>query len=275
MPNAAFAVKHSTTPNARLLDNICTQWQLASPCPAELHREPVRASPHSAYSTVMPLKTRMAKFNLDSPTCIRTNCDLADLPSWFSEELNAIENTSVRSIVRSVSKNLSDFVQFPERAVLLWHGCDRVPNDGQRQKYHRYPAEVRQIAKSKRIQLDSRPNGPAIASFLVADGIRPNRTGSSNAWSIHHLYSGKFPYIGKTTTTHAQKETMHFTQSAGLIAAHPIADAISDEFPCFTWLLRAEAFQRFGYDPDRVFAHKHNVHGFAQGHKIEVAYKGA
>ena len=52
MLNAAFAAKHSTTPNSRLLENFCTQWQPASPCPAELRREPVRASPHSAYSTV-------------------------------------------------------------------------------------------------------------------------------------------------------------------------------------------------------------------------------
>jgi hypothetical protein len=32
---------------------------------------------------------------------------------------------------------------------------------------------------------------------------------------------------------HAAKDCNHFTQSAGLIAAHLIADALSDEFPFF------------------------------------------
>jgi hypothetical protein len=94
------------------------------------------------------------------------------------------------------------------------------------------------MARARGVVLDTRPNGPAIAAFILAGGIRPERFGSSNAWSVHHLYSGKFPYIGPKTTTHAAKESGHFTQSAGLVAAHPIADALVDEFPFFAWLLR-------------------------------------
>jgi len=54
----------------------------------------------------------------------------------------------------------------------------------------------------------------------------------------------------------------HFTQSAGLVAIHPIAEALKDEYFYFSWLLRYEAFLRFNYDPDGVFSEKIDEHGF-------------
>jgi hypothetical protein len=87
---------------------------------------------------------------------------------------------------------------------------------------------------------------------------------------MHHVYSGKFRYIDRTATTHAVKLRDHFTQSAGVIATHPIADALSDEYPFFSWLLRFEAFSRFGYDPDGVFSSSQDDLGFAEaGPKLE------
>ena len=44
-----------------------------------------------------------------------------------------------------------------------------------------------------------------------------------------------------------------FTEAAGLVAIHPLADALADEVPYFAWLLRFEAYQRYGFDPDGVF----------------------
>jgi hypothetical protein len=76
----------------------------------------------------------------------------------------------------------------------------------------------------------------------TSGGIRPSRFGSNNAWSIHHIYSGKFPYIGKYDTLHASHDGRHFTQSAGLVAIHPIADQLADEYPFFSWYLRAISF---------------------------------
>jgi hypothetical protein len=214
----------------------------------------------------------MPKFNLHSPTFIGNKYDLDDLIGSLANELALIESVSIRAVVRNVSKHLSDFVQFPARAILLWHGCDRVATKGERQKIHKYPARIQQLAKENGISLDRRPNGPAIASYILAGGNRPNRTGSANAWSTHHLYSGKFPYVGKNETTHAARDPNHFTQSAGLIAVHPIADAICDEFPCFAWLLRAEVFRRFRYDPDHVFASRHDKFGFASRKVTRVIY---
>jgi len=126
------------------------------------------------------------------------------------------------------------------------------------------------MAKTQCVVLDGRPNGPAIASFRLAGGKRPPRFGSSNSWSIHHLYSGKFPYPGYQETTHAAKSCLHFTQSAGLIAVHPIADAMVDEFPFFAWLLRGGAFLRFGYDPDGVFSSSRDDCGFIAGRVCRV-----
>lgn len=212
----------------------------------------------------------MARFNLDSPTGISKCCDLDDLDGWVANELHSIGNIAIRSVVRRVCKDLPQFVEFPARAILLWRGCNRVPEEGQRQKYHRYPDDLRGLARECKISLDTRPNGPAIASFLVAGGKRPTRLGSSNAWSIHHVYSGKYPYLNESSTTHSTRHGLHFTQSAGLVAVHPIADAICDEFPFFSWLLRAKAFCRYGYDPDCVFAKTQDKFGFSADNSCEV-----
>ena len=151
--------------------------------------------------------------------------------------------------------------------MLLWAGCHRVPEPGNKQKFFSYPDPIRQMAKARSVYLDGRPNGPAIASFLLAGGERLDRFGSVNKWSIHHLYSGKFSYYERDGTIHAAKEGNHFTQSAGLIAAHPVADALVDEYPLFAWLLRALSFNKFSYDPDGVFSRKRDKYGFSGGRR--------
>jgi len=60
-----------------------------------------------------------------------------------------------------------------------------------------------------------------------------------------------------------------------LVAAHPVADALVDEFPFFTWFLRANAFLRFGYNPDAVFGKKQDEFGFASGSFCEVVLSTA
>ena len=209
-------------------------------------------------------------YNLDSPNKLLEPCDRSDLRSWFVRECAQVKNDSVRHVLERVAGDLESFVQWPRRALLLWQGCNRVPIDGKGQRYHRYPREIREAVKGRRIALDTRANGPAIAAYQIAGGQRPQRFGSANAWSIHHLYSGKFPYLGKLDTIHAAKLANHFTQSAGLVAIHPIADAIGDEFPFFAWMLRAMAFEKFGYDPDAVFSADHDEFGFAPGRACEI-----
>ena len=66
----------------------------------------------------------------------------------------------------------------------------------------------------------------------------------------------------RRTSLHAVKNGRHFTQSAGLVVVHPIAEAPRDEYFYFAWLLRYEAFLRFGYDPDAVLSEKTDEYGF-------------
>ena len=211
-------------------------------------------------------------YNLESPNALLEPIDATKIKRWYERETLQVGCEAVRHVLHHVAGHLADFVQWPTSALLLWKGCDRVPSLGKKQKYHRYPAPICALAKAKNIQLDTRPNGPARAAFLFAGGVRPERFGSTNASTMHHVYSGKFPYIARTTTTHAVKLCNHFTQSAGVVATHPVADALSDEYPFFGWLLRFEAFRRFGYDPDGVFSPSHHDLGFAEGHKCEIIY---
>lgn len=213
-------------------------------------------------------------YNLASPNGLLEPLDSTNVAKWFVHETLQIESETIRHVLHQVGGNLNDFVHWPSRALLLWEGCDRKPLEGQKQRYHSYPKSIRELAKKRAINLDTRPNGPAIAAFQFGGGTRPERFGSSSAWSIHHVYSGKFPYVGRATTLHATKEPKHFTQSAGLIATHPIADSLCDEFPFFAWLVRFESFRRFGYDPDAVFSSRQDEFGFAEGYSFETIANG-
>lgn len=191
---------------------------------------------------------------MHSPTSISAECEIGDLDAWLEREVAGLMNPEDRILIDPIIPNILRMVRFPERALILWPGCNRIPEPGARQRVHRYSDPLKSELKGLGIPLDTRSNGPAIAAFRFAGGERPTRSGSTNGWSIHHLYSGKFPYIGRTDTLHAVKDGNHFTQSAGLVAVHPILDAICDEYACITWYLRARAFERFQYDPDQVFS---------------------
>lgn len=211
-------------------------------------------------------------YNLASPNGLLEKVDLARTAAWLARETTQVKSRSIRRVILHVAGHLDDFVRWPARAVLLWRGCDRITPNGQRAKYHTYPESIRKFAKAMSIHLDRRANGPAIAAFQLAGGIRPERFGSSNAWSIHHIYSGKFHYFGRKSSIHACKDGEHFTQSAGVIATHPVADSLCDEFPFFAWLVRAESFRKFGYDPDAVFSPDQVPMGFAKGYSCEVIF---
>lgn len=214
--------------------------------------------------------TPMARFNLDSPNAVKAACDPRCLPDWLNAEISAVESQPIRKLLSTICAELPGLVVWPSNAILLWQGCVRAYPA--QQSSHKYPTEIKALAKSRGIDLDTRHNGPAIAAFYFAGGTRPIRFGSKNAWSIHHLYSGKFPHFNAGTTLHASKEGDHFTQSAGLVAVHPLADALGDEFPFVAWWLRAQAFIRFGYDPDHVFSSAHDALGFAPGYQPQTIY---
>jgi len=175
--------------------------------------------------------------------------------SRVDPELNKL-TASEKRIINEVWKHRTDYIKWPTKARLLWLGCVRV-------KYHQVPDRIKEEAKSRGIQSNSLSNGPAIMSFLLAGGERPIRS-NRQGWHIDHIYDSKFPWMTRRVSLHAVKDGKHFTQSAGLVAIHPVAEALKDEYFYFAWLLRYEAFLRFGYDPDAVFSEKTGEYGFRE-----------
>ncbi len=201
-------------------------------------------------------------YNIDSNNHLRHSIDTNNINQWFENEICDL-NSDIKHIVKYTYDHLDSFCSWPKKPILLWEGCNRKPNDGEKQKYHPlYPKIIQDKAKNKGIKLDRRSNGPAIASFEFADGERPQRYGNKNKWNIHHIYSGKFPYKTAGKTLHAKENGLHFTQSAGLIAVHPILDSICDEIPAFSWVMRFRSWQKFGYDPDKAFSNNIDTYGF-------------
>lgn len=90
---------------------------------------------------------------------------------------------------------------------------------------------------------------------------RPDSAAQTHGQSITFIRANFHSVVSARPRTRLRTQT-HFTQSAGLIAVHPVADALVDEFPFFAWLLRAKSYIRFGYDPDAAFTLRVNDFGF-------------
>ncbi|WP_423933750.1 hypothetical protein [Chlorobium sp.] len=171
-----------------------------------------------------------------------------DHVKWLNE-MRAQVLPEVLLVVDHVWNHRNLFIQWAARGDCWWPGCVRV-------RFHKYSTDQRAELKAAKIRVDTRSNGPAIMAFLLAEGSRPDRDFPGRQWSIHHIYDGKFPAPNRTLTAHAVKDGSLFTDTAGLVAVHPVADALADEVAYFAWLLRFEAFERFGFDPDFVFSAK-------------------
>jgi len=150
--------------------------------------------------------------------------------------------------------NRNRFVHWPKVNELMWKGCRRK-NEHSNPRCYTYPPDLVARLRERGIDKpDCRSNGPAIMAFLCAGGSRPQRRDLNWGWTIHHIYDGRFPAPRCGSSLHATRKGDHFTNSAGLVAVHPIADGLAGECAYFAWLLRFESFLRFGYDPDGVFS---------------------
>ncbi len=168
-------------------------------------------------------------------------------PDWMQQMTVAVRETEWSALL-SVCIQPNNFFEWPKRVSLLWPGCVRTEVDGQ----HQYPAAVKDHLDRLGIKADTRTNGPAIAAFLAAGGMRPCWGGEG--WHIHHIYDKTGRISGITTEVpHAVHDGNYFTQSAGLVAAHPVAHYLAHQSDLLKWLLRREAFVRFGFDPMAVF----------------------
>ena len=136
--------------------------------------------------------------------------------------------------ILSVLTDPEQFFQWPQLGALFWPGCVRTQNDGE----HIFPAELVMQLERLGLKPDTRTNGPAINAFQAAGGKRP--IWGNQGWPIHHVFCGT-------------DDGNLFTHSAGLVAAHPIAHFLAHQSGLLKWILRREAFLRFGFDPKRDF----------------------
>lgn len=171
-------------------------------------------------------------------------------PFWLQELTKPNQCPDMEwAAIRSICTEPNRFFEWPQIGELLWPGCTR----GNADQVHDYPIHVvDRLRKSDIHQPDKRNNGPAIMAFLAAGGVRP--AWGNERWPIHHIYDGADPFAANTATTHAVKNGHYFTHSAGLVAAHPVTHYLAHQSPLLKWLLRREAYIRFGFDPDGVFS---------------------
>src|SRR5262249_19506503 len=149
-------------------------------------------------------------------------------PSWLTALRETIPAVYLH-VVDHVWAKRDQFIEWPSRPLLFMPGTVRI-------KYHRYSAEQRDKLKTAGVRLDTRSNGPAVVAFMLAGGRRPDRATGREGWAIHHIYDGQYPAPGATTCTRAVTHGSYFTEAAGLVAVHPIADALADELAYFAWV---------------------------------------
>jgi hypothetical protein len=157
------------------------------------------------------------------------------------QELTASASKTEWSAILSILTDPEQFFQWPQLGALFWPGCIRAQRDGE----YIFPAELILHLERLKLEPDTRTNGPAINSFQAAGGKRPNW--GNEGWHIHHIFDGT------EGSPHAVRDGNHFTHSAGLVAAHPVAHHLAHYSDLLKWLLWREAFLRFGFDPMRVF----------------------
>lgn len=183
-----------------------------------------------------------------SDELLKPDSTVADRKSQILEHFRGETPTHLLPVIEHVWANRERFVCWPKNAHLLIPGRKRPGN-----RYHSYSENLIFQLRAKAIRIDTRSNGPAIMAFFFAGGTRPKRL-NGKGWSVHHIYDGQFPAPRTTSSLHAIDSGDHFTESSGLVAIHPFADGLASESPYFAWLLRCEAYDRFGYDPDHVIA---------------------
>jgi hypothetical protein len=154
--------------------------------------------------------------------------------------------------ILSICTDPNHYFEWPRTGMLLWPGCVR-PDVDEGDEPHHYPEELEKWLHRCGLHADRRSNGPAIMAFLATGGRRP--IWGSEGWPIHHIYDGTGALPGgPQDIPHAVHDGRYFTQSAGLVAAHPVAQDLAHRSDLLKWLLRREAFLRFGFDPCGAFA---------------------
>ncbi len=105
----------------------------------------------------------------------------------------------------------------------------------------------------------------AAAGFRYGGGVVPQAPPEADGWKTRHLYAGA-PALAAGVAFDATRDPNHYTQSAGIVAVHPVVDHLMALHPCMVFTLRWRAFDAFRYDPANYFAPQagHDACGFVE-----------
>jgi hypothetical protein len=178
-------------------------------------------------------------------------------PTWIQDLWNDKRDQSVAA-TKAIWLNQHAYFKWPKKGLVLNSEWTRK-RDPIRDDLYSYSPEMIESCNTAGVSVDGRSNGPAIVAYLLAGGSRPMREDPPTwGWSIHHIYDGKFPAPHQRgRVLNAVEVAEEFTNSRGLVAAHPVADFVATNSRLLAWLLRWEAFRRFKYDPNKTF-HAHD-----------------
>jgi hypothetical protein len=177
-----------------------------------------------------------------------------NFPSWIQELWNDKRDQGVAA-TKAIWLNQHAYFKWPKKSFVLSSEWTRK-RDPHRDNLYPYSQEMVGQCEKAGVPADGRSNGPAIVTYLLAGGARPMREDPPTwGWSIHHIYDGKFPAPHQRGgVLNAVNVAGEFTNSCGLVAAHPVADFVAANSRLLAWLLRWEAYRRFKYDPNKIFS---------------------
>ena len=195
---------------------------------------------------------RLTKFTIQLAEDIDNRTTWENVPPWIKAMAGNKFDVGVQSAM-AIWGQRDAYIRWPRHQRLLLEGIVRHA-DGNNQHCYDYPPELEAEIRQAGLPIDRRNNGPAILAFQLAGGDRPRRPFPENwGWTIHHIYDGQHPHFNNTPVPHAKNNGKLFTEAAGLVAIHPLADYVATNVPLLAWLLRWEAFCRFDFDPMKVF----------------------
>jgi hypothetical protein len=206
--------------------------------------------------------------------------DINNPNAWIETIVHdTVEDPDEQPFMMSLCRSLyweDTLVRYSQRALLVWQGlrADRRlvglfgNGEAPEEAVHRMapawltvPPDNPLLAAFKAedgvFPGTSWPNHPALVAFRFAGGSIPQRTPQGESWELRHLYDGQHPFEGHPTLNSTATSIAagdHYTQTACLVAVHPLVHHLWNTRPAVAQVLRARAYAKFGYDPDGVLA---------------------
>ena len=191
---------------------------------------------------------KLSQFTVQLAEDLDNNAAWEHVPAWIRRMLPKKPRIG-EQCARAIWNQRDAYIRWPRQQRLLLPGVVKHP-DGMNPECYVYPPELVAEITQAGLPVDRRNNGPAILAFLLAGGDRPRRPFPEKwAWTIHHIYDGQHTRGNNQPVPHAINDGSLFTEAAGLVAVHPLADYVGMNVSLLAWLLRWEAFRRFGFDP--------------------------